>query len=215
MEHPAMTTPKPQALTPEELQTLEGILAKLSGRGADLPWPLFRFMTEVMATVNVDLLVQDARKRVLLAWREDPFGAGWHVPGSIVRHREEIAHRISACAREEFGCEVDAAERPTALLQIFDDRGHSVSLCYQATLKDNPRKRVLDGDETPGAGDLRWFATPPAQLYPSHLVYRDVLDALGHGRLGEGIRLFTQHVGRRDMAQASPGGLIGSDAPLT
>ncbi len=210
-----MTTSRDQSLTDEELRTLEGLLAKLSGRGADLPWPLFRFMTEVMATVNVDLLVQDGRKGVLLAWRDDPFGAGWHVPGSIIRHREEIAHRIAACAREEFGCEVDAAERPTALLQIFDDRGHSVSLCYQATLKGSPSKRVLVGDEMPGTGDLRWFAAPPAQLYPSHLVYRDVLDALDHGRLGEGIRLFTQHVGRRDTAQASPDGLIGSDAPLT
>lgn len=210
-----MTTPKTQALTAEELRTLEGILAKLSGQGADLPWPLFRFMTEVMATVNVDLLVQDRQKGVLLAWRDDPFGAGWHVPGSIIRHREEIAHRIAACAREEFGCEVDATEQPTALLQIFDDRGHSVSLCYQATLKGSPSKPVLDGDETPAPGDLRWFAAPPAQLYPSHLVYRDVLDALARGRLGEGVRLFTQHVGGRDMAQASPDGLIGSDAPLT
>ncbi len=210
-----MTTSEKQALSDEELRTLEGILAKLSGQGANLPWPLFRFMTEVMATVNVDLLVQDKEKGVLLAWRDDPFGAGWHVPGSIIRHREEIAHRITACAGEEFGCEVDVAERPVALVQIFDDRGHSVSLCYQATLKGSPSKRVLHGDETPGAGDLRWFAVAPAQLYPSHLVYRDVLDALEQGRLGEGIRLFTQHVGRRDEAQASPDGLIGSDAPLT
>jgi ADP-ribose pyrophosphatase YjhB (NUDIX family) len=210
-----MTSLDDQALTDGELRALEGILAKLSGRGANLPWPLFRFMTEVMATVNVDLLVQDERKGVLLAWRSDPFGAGWHVPGSIIRHREEIEHRISACAREEFGCEVDVAERPVALLQIFDDRGHSVSLCYQATLHGSPGKRVVGRDETPEAGDLRWFATLPAQLYPSHLVYCTVLEALDHGHLGEGIRLFTQHVGRRDMAQTSPDGVIGSDTSLT
>ena len=209
-----MTTSRDQALTDEELRTLEGILAKLGGQGANLPWPLFRFMTEVMATVNVDLLVQDKQNGVLLAWRDDPFGAGWHVPGSIIRHREEIAHRISACADEEFGCEVDVAERPVALLQIFDDRGHSVSLCYPARLKGSPRKRVLDGGKAPEAGDLRWFAAPPAQLYPSHLVYRSLLEALGRGQLGGGARLFTHHVGRRDMAQASPGGLIGSDAAL-
>jgi ADP-ribose pyrophosphatase YjhB (NUDIX family) len=206
-----MTSPDDHALTAEELRTLEAIVAKLSGRGADLPWPLFRFVTEVMATPNVDLLVQDEAKGVLLAWRDDPFGAGWHVPGSIIRHREEVAHRIAACAQDEFGCEVAVADRAVALIQIFDDRGHSLSLCYRATLRGTPGRRVLEADETPEAGDLRWFVAPPARLYPSHLVYRDLLEALGRGDLGEGVALFTQHVGRRDAAQASPEGSIGPD----
>ncbi len=209
-----MTSTDDHRLTDDELRTLERILVKLSGPGADLPWPLFRFITEVTATPNVDLLVQDAEKRVLFAWRDDPFGSGWHIPGSIIRHREEIAHRISACARDEFGCEVDVADGPIALVQIFDDRGHSVSLCYPATLRGTPGARVLAGDETPRAGDLRWFATPPARLYPSHLVYRELLEALGQGRLGAGIGLFTQHVGRRDAAQSSPEGAIDAVASL-
>ena len=128
---------------------------------------------------------------------------------------DPITHRILACADEEFGCKMDVADRPVALIQIFDDRGHSISLCYPAALRGLPGKRVISGGETPEAGDLCWFAVPPAQLYPSHLVYRDLLEELGHGRLGEGVRLFTQHVGRRDTAQASPGGAIGSDVPLT
>ncbi len=210
-----MTTCRDQSLTSEEMGALEGILAKLSGQGADLPFPLFRFMTEITATTNVDLLVRDHEKGVLLAWRDDPFGTGWHVPGSIVRHREEIAHRILTCADEEFGCEMDVADRPVALIQIFDDRGHSISLCYTSALRGPPGRRVIGGDETPEAGDLRWFTVPPAQLYPSHLVYRDLLEELGRGRLGEGVRLFTQHVGRRDAAQASPGDIINSDVPLS
>ena len=209
-----MTSSDDQRLTKEDLRTLESILVKLSGPGADLPWPLFRFITQVTATPNVDLLVQDAEKGVLFAWRDDPFGTGWHIPGSIIRHREEIAHRISACAREEFGCGIDAADRPIALVQIFDDRGHSVSLCYQATLRGIPSQRVLSGDETPEAGDLCWFTTLPAQLYPSHLVYRDLLEALDQGQLGAGVRLFTQHVGRCDAAQTSPEGAIDAVASL-
>ena len=212
---PRVTETGEPALTGEELRTLEAILARLSGRGADLPWPLFRFMTEVMATPNVDLLVQDEAKGVLLAWRDDPFGTGWHVPGSIIRHREEVAHRIAACARDEFGCDVAVGDGPAALVQIFDDRGHSLSLCYRATLRGTPGRRVLQGDETPEAGDLRWFATPPDRLYPSHLVYRDILAALGRGGLGEGVALFTQHVGLRDAAQDSPGGIIAPDPART
>lgn len=205
---PALTGP---TLTADELRVLEAILARLSGPGADLPLPLFRFVTEVVATPNVDLLVHDDAKGTLLAWRDDPFGTGWHVPGSIIRHREEVAHRIAACARDELGCEVVASDGPVALLQIFDDRGHSVSLCFRATLAGLPGRRVVAEGDTPEPGDLRWFASPPADLYPSHLAYRDLL---ARGAPGEGIAVLTQHVGRRDAAQASPEGAIASDPGL-
>ena len=201
-------------LSEAELRTLEGVLGRLAGSGAELPWPLFRFVTEVVATPNVDLLVHDEARGVLLAWREDAFGRGWHVPGSIIRHREEVAHRIEACARDEFGCGVRCSTGPIALVQIFDDRGHSVSLCYRAMLLGQPTRRVLLDGKTPTAGDLRWFREAPDDLYPSHLVYREVLSALERGRLREGIPLFTQHVGRRDAVQAEPAGAIGSDMPL-
>lgn len=207
------TTAKPD-LTFEELHVLEGLLAKLSGRGADLPWPLFRFITEVTATPNVDLVVMDDKKGVLLAWRDDPFGIGWHVPGSIIRHREEIAHRVSACAADEFGCELKVDAGPFALVQIFDDRGHSVSLCFKATLTGSPGKRVLGANDRPEVGDLRWFVEAPAQLYPSHFIYRELLAALTRHQLTDEIQVFTQHVGRRDAVQLSPEGSISFEGPL-
>ncbi len=194
---------------------LEAILVKVSGPGAELPPALFRFATEIVATSNVDLLVQDEEKRVLLAWREDAFGTGWHTPGSIIRHREEIAHRIRACAAEEFGCDLIVAERPVALIQIFDDRGHSVSLCYLAVLQGALGQSVITEGDTPQAGSLRWFDEVPDPLYPSHLVYRAVIEALRQGRLEPGIEVFTQHVGLRDARQISPDGVIGADEPLT
>ncbi len=200
-------------LTDEETRTLEGLLKKLSGPGADLPWPLFRFVTEVAATPNVDLLVRDEARGVLLGWRDDPFGKGWHVPGSIIRHREEIAHRIRACAKDEFGCDLAVADNPCAVIQIFDDRGHSVSLCFEASLAGAPGRRVLGGDDAPDAGDLRWFRSAPERMYPSHLVYREVINALSGGEMDAGARVFTQHVGRRDAAQTSVAGEIAS-API-
>jgi len=214
-ERPEMSSAQKQRLSDEELRTLEGILAKLSGSSAELPPTLFRFVTEIVATSNVDLLVQDEDRRILLAWRDDAFGTGWHVPGSIIRHREEVAHRIRACAREEFGCDLVVADGPVALIQIFDDRGHSVSLCYTAALRGAPRQRIVEEGDTPQPGSLRWFDGVPSPLYPSHLVYRSVIEALRKGRLGAGIEVFTQHVGRRDAAQASPAGTISADESLT
>ncbi len=210
-----MTSTQKQRLSDEELNTLEGLLARLSGSSAELPPALFRFITEVVATSNIDLLVQDEKKRVLLAWREDAFGTGWHVPGSIIRHREEIAHRIRACAKEEFGCDLVVAERPVALIQIFDDRGHSVSLCYTAVLQGAPGQRVVKEGDTPQPGSLCWFDGVPGTLYPSHLIYRSVIEALRQGRLGSGIEVFTQHVGYRDATQVSSAGAISADEPLT
>lgn len=210
-----MAETRDTALTAAEVRMLEGLLAKVSGSGGELPWPLFRFVTEVAATSNVDLLVREADRGVLLAWRDDPFGTGWHVPGGIIRHREEIAHRIAACAGEEFGCDVAVGDDVAAIIQIFDDGGHSVSLCYAAQLCGAPGRRVLSAGETPQAGDLRWFPECPDRLYPSHRVYRDVLKALEGGTLGRGARLFTQHVGRRDAATPSPQGWISPDAVLT
>ena len=210
-----MTSVQNKRLSDGELCTLEAILAKISGSGAELPPVLFRFVTEIAATSNVDLLVQDEEKRVLLAWREDAFGTGWHVPGSIIRHREEIGHRIRACAAEEFGCDLVVAERPVALIQIFDDRGHSVSLCYTAALRGTPAQHVAGEGHTPQPGSLRWFDEVPGSLYPSHLVYRSVIEALRQGRLGAGIEVFTQHVGHRDAMHASPAGTINADEPLT
>lgn len=203
-----------QVLTEDESCALERILAKLSGQSGDLPEPLFRFITETTPTPNVDLLVRDEAKGILLAWRDDAFGSGWHVPGSIIRHREEVVHRLAACARNEFGCAVEVADRPVALIEIFDDRGHTLGLCYPATLRGVPGKRVIGEDDRPQAGDLRWFPTLPAELHPSHRVYRNLLDALDGGRLGEGVRLFTHSAGSRDGVQPSPGGRIRADVPL-
>jgi colanic acid biosynthesis protein WcaH len=202
------------ALTDDELQTLERILAKLDGRHAHLPYPLFRFITEVAATANIDLIVQNADGQTLLAWRDDAAGTGWHVPGSIVRHREEIADRLEACADDEFAAPLASTTGPIALIQIFDDRGHSLSLCYRATLDGPPGKPVITAHDAPKGGDLRWFATPPEDLYPSHRVYRDLLTDLNQGRLTNPIPLFTQRVGNRDAAPAQ-GGIITADAPLT
>ena len=209
-----MTIADDKVLTPAEVATLERLLAKLAGPGAELPWPLFRFVNEVVATVNVDLVVTDPQKGVLLAWRDDPFGKGWHIPGSIVRHREEIGHRIVACANDEFGCEVDVADRASAVIQIFDDRGHSVSLCYRATMRGEPGRRLIAEGEKLDPGDLRWFRALPADLYPSHLVYRDVVAAITKGEMEGGAPVFTQHVGQRDAAQVAPEGMIAADAKI-
>jgi hypothetical protein len=50
--------------------------------------------------------------------------------------------------------------------------------------------------------------------HPSHLVDAEMLLAVAAGELKVGARVFTQHVGRRDVAQSSPKGETAPDVSL-
>ena len=159
-------------LSDEEVITLEGILDKISGSKAELPPALFRFATDIVATSNVDLLVQDDEKRVLLAWREDAFGTGWHVPGSIIRHREEIAPESKNLLRKSSDV-IWKSPSDGLRCQIFDDRGHSVSFCYTATLRQMPIKALVNAGNAPQAGACAGLRrSRPALPKPLHISRR-------------------------------------------
>src|SRR5215471_8801484 len=69
-----------------------------------LPEELFRFLTRFVSIINVDLLIAGRTGRTLLTWRDDAiYGAGWHVPGGIIRFQETAADRVHATARSELG----------------------------------------------------------------------------------------------------------------
>lgn len=65
-----------------------------------LPEVVFLLMTRLTPMVNVDLLIQDPTGRTLLTWWDDSYhGAGWHIPGGIIRLKETAAQRIAAVGR--------------------------------------------------------------------------------------------------------------------
>ena len=118
--------------------------------------------------INVDLLIQDGRGRTLLTWRDDEFfGAGWHVPGGVIRFQETAAERVRACAREELGADVSSEPAPIFVMESIGaqlTRGHSVSLLFRCTLLSPPDPARKAGPGTPAAGTWRWHDTPPADL---------------------------------------------------
>ena len=67
------------------------------------------------------------RGRTLLTWRDDEFfGAGWHLPGGVIRFKELAADRVLACARQEAGIEVAHDAEPLTILETVReprDRG--------------------------------------------------------------------------------------------
>ena len=174
---------------------LNSLIAQLKTRIADprkgLQEEIFEFVSSVMPMVNVDLVVFDSRNRVLLSWRDDEHcGAGWHVPGGIVRFKETREERIAKTALREFGCEVSFAPSPFAVNEIImpqEIRGHFISFSYRCRLPADyaiPEHLRWDGEQTKGnaVGRLKWHSHSPEQwvrgqrqLYDSLFLEEEVL----------------------------------------
>jgi len=143
-----------------------------------LPDPLFGFALRIVPMINVDLLVRNAAGEHLLAWREDEYDAGWHVPGGIIRFNEPIAKRIDEVARTELGCDVISENFPSDIFEFFTPRGHFISLMYLCKVANGtaPASRLARERTTPKHGELAWTKGVPDRLYRVHRVYRGWLD---------------------------------------
>jgi len=142
----------------------------------DLPELLFQYALDIVSTINVDLLVRDETRRILLSWREDEFGSGWHIPGGVIRRYETFAERISAVANEELAVTVSHEEQPCYVLDNgrLYDRGHFISLLFRCTPASEFRRPSLFGDrERPRHTELAWFDGPPDNLYYTQKSYPD------------------------------------------
>jgi colanic acid biosynthesis protein WcaH len=148
---------------------------------AGLPYELFLFVSRLVPMINVDLLISDDRGRVLLTWRDDEiFGAGWHVPGGMIRYKETAEERIRATALDELGAEV-AFEGTPFLEQTIDLerrlRGHLVSLVYRCRLTSPLNEAIRFNGGEPVRGQWAWHARWPVNIIAAHGPYRKFLGA--------------------------------------
>ncbi len=142
-----------------------------------LPEPIFLFVSRIAALVNVDLLIKDADGRTLLTWRDDEhYGAGWHIPGGVIRYKETAADRIRAVADTELGATVDFEPAPIFVLETISperNRGHSISLLYRCRLLTAPDESQRAGPNPPRAGAWSWHTSMPTDLLPVHRPYAE------------------------------------------
>jgi len=146
-----------------------------------LPEEVFLFISRLTPMVNVDLLIQDERKRTLLTWRDDGFyPPGWHIPGGIIRFKETAANRIQAVARQELGVEVEFDSTPLAVNEVIhpirDIRGHSISLLFRCklVLSLDEGRRYQTGNPQPDA--WMWHGIFPENMIPVHAMYRRFIE---------------------------------------
>ena len=156
---------------------LENVLANMSDPRTGLPDEVFHFIRKVTPLINVDLLIR-RDGRTLLAWREDEYEKGWHIPGGIVRFREEFHARIDAVAQSEIGATVKSEASPCNLAQLrHHPRGHFISLLYRCSLTSKiDEARFYSGHGEPDNGALSWIEGVPKDLYRAQDFYREWLD---------------------------------------
>ena len=145
-----------------------------------LPEDLFLFISRITPLVNVDLLIQGPQHRTLLTWRSDEHhGAGWHVPGGIIRYKETAHQRIHEVARQELGASVEFDPAPLAVMEsiVADrNRGHMIALLYRCRLTSDPDPHLETASDPPAPGSWRWHTVSPPDLLPAHRMYRPFLD---------------------------------------
>lgn len=156
------------------MATLDAWVAEPAG---GLPEEFFLFLSRFTPLVNVDLWIQDERRRTLLTWRhDDTYGAGWHVPGGIIRYKETAEDRIRATALRELGTDVAFERQPMAVEQTIDpdrrERGHFISLVYRCRLLGPPYPALRYAQDEPRRGQWAWHAGCPPDLIAAQAHYR-------------------------------------------
>jgi len=141
-----------------------------------LPEELFLFVSRITPLVNVDLLIQDDRRRTLLTWRYDRFyGPGWHVPGGIIRFKETAADRIRIVAEDELGAVVEFDSTPILVQENLhasrQERGHFVSLLYRCRLTSELGGHLRFSRGTPLPDQWQWHEHCPDDLISDQQAY--------------------------------------------
>lgn len=148
----------------------------VSNPSQGLPEELFLYISRTTPLINVDLLIKDENERTLLSWRNERYtGVGWHVPGGIIRFKENLQTRIRKVAETEIGADVSFDPLPIAIHQIInpdqDIRGHFISLLYKCFLNSSfvPQNNGLSRNDN---GYIAWHDSCPRQLFKFHEIYR-------------------------------------------
>ncbi|MCH5248868.1 MAG: hypothetical protein J1E98_03000 [Lachnospiraceae bacterium] len=144
-------------------EIIEQMKQKVKKPKEGLPEEVFLYLSTITPLINVDLLIRNENGAILMAWRDDICGQGWHIPGGIIRFKENIFTRIQKVGLMELNADIKYEKEPLAINEIImqeDVRGHFISLLYQCYL---PKGYVIDnGDKKENdAGYLKWIAQCP------------------------------------------------------
>jgi len=160
---------------------LEQVLHQVPDPKVGLPQEVFYFVSQLTPLINVDLLIKNKSGQTLLTWRQDRFyGPAWHIPGGVIRFKENIEDRITKVAETELGCRVRFSPKPINVRNMInrerDVRGHFISLLYLCELEGSPDPARACKTSEPEGGQSAWHKQAPSNLLSVHEPFRVFID---------------------------------------
>jgi ADP-ribose pyrophosphatase YjhB (NUDIX family) len=170
-----------QSAGPDCAGLMRAVLSTVEDARAGLPEPVFLGLSALTPMVNVDLLIKAPDGTSLLTWRADRFyGPGWHIPGGIVRFKEQMVERAARVAELELGATVKVQTQPLMIREIMhpnrDERGHFISFLLACELTSKPDPARAARAAQPEPGQWAWFDQAPLNLISQHLAYAPILN---------------------------------------
>lgn len=162
-------------------QAIKFLESQIKDPKKGLPEEIFYFASRITPMVNVDLLIKDENGRTLLAWRDDKFFKGWHIPGGIIRYKEKMETRAQKVIQQEIRTKTEFGPKPIAINEIIaksDIRGHFISVlykCFLSSKKPLKNKGLLAKDN----GFLKWHETCPPDFLEIQKMYRKYITKNG------------------------------------
>ena len=150
------------------------------GLGSDL----FHMVSRMTPIVNVDLFIINDRNQFLLTWRDDEFyGQGWHIPGGVLRFKEDFTTRLHAVAKSELNATISHDQTPYLVKEAFnhtrDTRGHFISLLFKCKLTSDLDESKKYDPQNPKSDQWAWHAKEPENLLDvQHAIYHEIFEEL-------------------------------------
>lgn len=171
---------------PSDVKTAVELLRNITlNPNNGLPEELFLLVSGLVPLPNVDLLIVNNKKQILLSRRNDGyFEKSWHIPGGCLRYGESLEERVHKTAIVELGTDVSFDTEPISVknvirgydynLEHYRERGHNVAILYRCYFP-NGFEINNKGKSEEDNGYLKWFDKLPNDFMSIQMVYKDLL----------------------------------------
>ena len=167
-------------------KSINKIINPISGLGKRM----FLIVSQLTPLCNVELVVKDSLDKTLLIYRDDEFyGPGWHLPGGVIRFRENVETRIYLTLLNELKIKKSFVSelKLISCYEIINSkkilRSHFISLLYYVKIsKVNFKAPIYDNLMGYKNGDIAYHIRSPRNLLKEHLRYKEYIDDISKAK---------------------------------